>query len=75
MKQTGLSIALSAFFLVSGVVLFYQSSNPAFISNADTVSGATYNISNLLAGTGIVLVVLSAVTIYIQYLIITKRGQ
>lgn len=75
MKQTALSISLSVFFLVLGVVSLYQGSNPSFISSADAVADTTFNISNMLIITGIILVILSGVTAYVQYLIMTKKGK
>lgn len=73
MKQTALSITLSAVFLVLGVVSLYQSSNPNFISKADIVNESSFDVSTLMVIIGIVLVLLSAITIYIQYLTIIKR--
>lgn len=73
MKHTALSIALSIVFLVLGVVSLYQSGNPNFISKADIVNESSFDVSIILVIIGIVLVLLSAITIYIQYLSIIKR--
>jgi ribose/xylose/arabinose/galactoside ABC-type transport system permease subunit len=73
MKQTGLSVTLSTIFLVSGVVLLYQSSSSDFISKADTVNSFSFNVSSLLIITGIILILLAAVITYVQYLKTTKR--
>lgn len=73
MKHTALSITLSIVFLVLGVVSLYQSSNPNFISKADIVNESSFDVSIFLVIIGIVLVLLSAITIYIQYLSIIKR--
>ena len=75
MKQSAFSISLSIFFLVLGVVSLFQGSNPKFISSADTVANATFDVSKLLIISGIVLIVLSAATAYIQYLIMVKKGK
>jgi len=75
MKQTALSISISMFFLVLGIVSLYQGSNSNFISSADAAVNTTFNISNMLIITGIILVILSGVTAYIQYLIMTKKGK
>jgi len=75
MKQTGFSISLSVLFLVVGTVLFYQSSNPTFISNADTVLGGAINVSKWLIILGTILILLAIAVALIQYLITTKKGK
>ena len=75
MKQTALSISLSIFFLVSGVVSLYQGSNPAFISNADSIVKPTFDLSVLLIVIGSIQILLSGIIVYIQYHIMKKRGK
>lgn len=75
MKQTAFSVSISVFCLVLGIVSLYQASNPAFISSANTVTNSTFNVSNLLIIAGIILIILSGIVAYIQYLIMTKRGK
>ncbi len=66
MRRHGL-LALSMFMLTLGLVSFYQSSNPSFISSADAVGEINTNISAILLVAGIFFILLSVFILYIRY--------